>query len=153
MSSDARQDLIRRYFEEVQKKMDPSRLSDFFHDDVRIHSEMGTLRGLKQFEYLIRSLYWPLIEPGSVGVELEFQPLADADKQYHPADPDELVKFRAHLTAKRKAPGPDGTNVFEHEVVNVWRIADGKCRAAWPDIAEGGRDSDVLAEASVSIAG
>lgn len=145
--------LVKRYFDEVQLAMDADKLSDFFHEDVRFHSEMGTLRGLKQFEYLIRSLYWPIVEPGTIAVDLEFIDLSDADKQYHPRDPDELVKFRARLTATRKKPGPDGSTDFEHEVVNVWRVIDGKCKAAWPDITEGGKDTDLLAEASVSIAG
>ncbi len=147
------QNVVRQYFEAVQKPMDASRLPEFFHDDVRFHSEMGTLRGLKQFEYLIRSLFWPIVVAGTVDVELEFRELTTADKQNHPRDPDELIKFRARVTAERKKPGPDGDKSFEHEVVNVWRIVDGKCKAAWPDIAEGNKDADVLAEASVSIAG
>lgn len=153
MKHEDKHTLVKRYFDEVQVAMDADKLPDFFHDDVRFHSEMGTLRGLKQFEYLIRSLYWPIVEPGTVEVDLEFLPLAEADKQYHPRDPDELVKFRARLTAQRKKAGPDGSMGFEHEVVNVWRVLDGKCKAAWPDISEGGKDSDLLAEASVSIAG
>lgn len=147
------QTLIRNYFAEVQKPMDATKLPKFFHDDVRFHSEMGTLRGLKQFEYLIRSLYWPIVKPGTVEIELEFLDLTETDKQNHPRDPSELVKFKAVVTAERKKPGPDGDKVFQHEVVNVWRVSEGKCKAAWPDIAEGGKDGDVLAEASVSIAG
>lgn len=150
---EAMQNLVRQYFEVVQKPMDATRLPEFFHDDVRFHSEMGTLRGLKQFEYLIRSLFWPIVVDGSVAIELEFLDLTDGDKQYHPRDPDQLVKFKATVTAERKKPGPDGDKAFEHVVVNVWRIKDGKCKAAWPDIAEGHKDADVLAEASVSIAG
>lgn len=145
--------LIRTYFEEVQKPMDATKLPKFFHEDVRFHSEMGTLRGLKQFEYLIRSLYWPIVVPGSVDVDLEFLELSDGDKQNHPRDPSQLVKFKAVVTAERKKAGPDGDKVFQHEVVNVWRVVEGKCKAAWPDIADGGKDTDVLAEASVSIAG
>lgn len=151
--STTKEQVVRSYFDEVQIKMDASRLGEFFHDDVRIHSEMGTLRGLKQFEYLIRSLYWPVIQPGTVTVELSFLPLTAADKDNHPRDPSELIKFRAVLTANRKRVGPDGSSIFQHTVTNVWRIVDDKCMAAWPDIAEGGKDSDVLAEASVSIAG
>lgn len=147
------QTLIREYFEEVQKPMDATKLPKFFHDDVRFHSEMGTLRGLKQFEYLIRSLYWPIVVPGSVDVDLAFLDLTKADEQNHPRDPSELIKFKAVVTAERKKPSPDGDKVFQHEVVNVWRVVDGKCKAAWPDISEGGKDADVLAEASVSIAG
>jgi len=145
--------LVRRYFDEVQKPMDASKLPEFFHTDVKFHSDMGTLSGLKQFEYLIRSLYWPIVKPGSVAVELEFLDLMPADKQNHPLNPAELIKFRARITADRKKPSPEGDTIFQHEVVNVWRISDGRCKAAWPDIAEGGKDGDVLAEASVSIRG
>lgn len=152
-TEDSKQTLVRQYFEDVQKPMDATKLPRFFHDDVRFHSEMGTLRGLKQFEYLIRSLYWPIVVPGTIDVELEFLDLTGADKQNHPSDPDQLVKFRAKITADRKKPGPDGDTVFQHEVVNIWRVEDGRCKAAWPDITEGGKDADVLAEASVSIAG
>ena len=63
---EAMQNLVRQYFEVVQKPMDATRLPEFFHDDVRFHSEMGTLRGLKQFEYLIRSLFWPIVVDGSL---------------------------------------------------------------------------------------
>lgn len=151
--SSAKEQVVRSYFDAVQVKMDASRLAEFFHEDVRIHSEMGTLRGLKQFEYLIRSLYWPVIKAGTVNVDLEFLPLKTADKSNHPRAPEELVKFRATLTAQRKRTGPDGSDMFQHTVTNVWRIVEQRCKAAWPDIAEGGKDSDVLAEASVSIAG